>query len=255
MPAIVESLLGIKVNQSQVYRISQQASLLADEPLLDAPSQKLAQIESNKQETVYGMVDGSMLFTDNGWQETKVGRVFKATPVKDSLPGKWHMDVSEYVAQRGHYSKFKAKFEKLLAPNSACKKVFITDGARWIGNWLSERYPEAVHILDFFHVSEKIAFAAQFAPDSSSWREKQNELLRTGAYKQVMKAVSQLEHFPAQEKEKLLHYLQSNTCRMQYDEYRKQGLMISSGPIESAHRTLLQVRMKRSGQRWADQGL
>ena len=34
----------------------------------------------------------------------------------------------------------------------------------------------------------------------------------------------------------------------------KKGLMIASGPIESAHRTVLQSRMKRSGQRWSDQG-
>ncbi len=29
--------------------------------------------------------------------------------------------------------------------------------------------------------------------------------------------------------------------------------MIGSGPIESAHRTLLQIRMKRCGQRWSDE--
>jgi hypothetical protein len=30
--------------------------------------------------------------------------------------------------------------------------------------------------------------------------------------------------------------------------------MISSGPIESAHLAVLQVRMKRSGQRWSERG-
>jgi hypothetical protein len=41
---------------------------------------------------------------------------------------------------------------------------------------------------------------------------------------------------------------------MRYNRYRDKGLMISSGPIESAHRTVLQTRMKRSGQRWSYKG-
>lgn len=55
-------------------------------------------------------------------------------------------------------------------------------------------------------------------------------------------------------KDELLTYLENNEYRMKYDEYRNKGLMISSGPLESAHRTLLQIRMKRSGQRWSDEG-
>lgn len=41
---------------------------------------------------------------------------------------------------------------------------------------------------------------------------------------------------------------------MNYREYRQKGLMIASEPIESAHRTVLQNRMKRSGQRWGEVG-
>jgi hypothetical protein len=42
----------------------------------------------------------------------------------------------------------------------------------------------------------------------------------------------------------LLAYLQNNRYRTRYDLYHQHGLMVSSGPIEAAHRTLLQVRMK-----------
>ena len=41
---------------------------------------------------------------------------------------------------------------------------------------------------------------------------------------------------------------------MAYGEYRRQGLMIGSGPMEAAHRTVLQARMKRSGQHWSIAG-
>jgi hypothetical protein len=42
---------------------------------------------------------------------------------------------------------------------------------------------------------------------------------------------------------------------MNYQEYAKIGCgIIGSGAIESAHRTLIQKRMKRSGQRWSCKG-
>jgi hypothetical protein len=42
---------------------------------------------------------------------------------------------------------------------------------------------------------------------------------------------------------------------MRYKQYRNTGCeIIGSGVIESAHRTLIQKRMKRSGQRWSRKG-
>jgi 3-hydroxy-3-methylglutaryl CoA synthase len=42
---------------------------------------------------------------------------------------------------------------------------------------------------------------------------------------------------------------------MKYQEYVKIGCgIIGSGAIESAHRTLVQKRMKQSGQRWSCKG-
>ena len=46
-----------------------------------------------------------------------------------------------------------------------------------------------------------------------------------------------------------------NQGRMQYKTYREKGLMIGSGPIEAAHRSVLQKRLKLSGQRWTRKGL
>lgn len=148
VPKVVKSLLGIEVNETQVYRTCQAVSLELSDDELNSPSKDLEKVETNKKELVYGMVDGSMLQMEQGWQETKVGRVFKAEIIEDSNPLKWKIETSEYVANRGHCSEFIEKFEQLLPPDSDCKKAFITDGALWIGNWLSESYPDDTHILD-----------------------------------------------------------------------------------------------------------
>lgn len=42
---------------------------------------------------------------------------------------------------------------------------------------------------------------------------------------------------------------------MQYHLFKEKGLLIGSGAIESAHKDVLQKRLKLSGQRWTKQGL
>jgi hypothetical protein len=254
VPSLLESILGIKVSESQVYRVCQASSANLPQSVLNAPSVGLRHLQNQEQEQVYGMVDGSMLFTDAGWQESKVGRVFKAEPLEnEGNKRSWQLTHSEYVAKRGSYEDFTVEFERLLPPLSPCRKVFITDGALWIGQWLKKSYPEAIHILDFYHVCEKLAALSPWATEQQ-WLDKMKNHLLTGQQLKVRQSVWNMKTAPLGARNKLLNYLENNAYRMHYDQYRAQGLMIGSGPIESAHRTLLQVRMKRSGQRWSDQG-
>lgn len=250
---LVKSLLGIKVSESKVYRVCKNISEQIDEAALNSPSEALLLLEANKEEVAYGMIDGSMVPMEEGWQEVKLGRVFGAE-VKEAKELSWTIKESEYVGYRGNYKVFAEEFERLLPRESACKKVFITDGATWIGNWLSSSYENSTQILDFFHVCEKLAGCSVWATEDKNWFETQKENLLLGKHKKVCKAVAKLEKMPILDKEKLLNYLINNKYRMKYDKYRKKGYMISSGPIESAHRTVLQVRMKRSGQHWSEKG-
>jgi hypothetical protein len=41
---------------------------------------------------------------------------------------------------------------------------------------------------------------------------------------------------------------------MQYKTFQEKGLLIGSGAIEAAHRTVIQQRLKLSGQRWTKIG-
>ena len=50
------------------------------------------------------------------------------------------------------------------------------------------------------------------------------------------------------EKQKLKTYFDNNQSRMNYPEFLNRNLLIGSGAIESAHRTVIQRRMKLSGQ-------
>jgi hypothetical protein len=206
------------------------------------------------------MVDGSMLLTREGWQETKVGRVFEAQPAQAGQVNEgqeelnWQMGPSEYVALRGNHEEFIEKFQQLYPPGSACRQVLVTDGALWMGKWLKEQYPWATHILDYYHLKQKLALAAQTTANGQAWLHQQEDDLFAGRQLAVERAVEALTQWDQRSKDQLLEYLRNNRYRTRYDLYRKQGLMISSGPIEAAHRSVLQVRMKRSGQRWSERG-
>jgi hypothetical protein len=130
--------------------------------------------------------------------------------------------------------------------------VFVTDGVFWITNWLTKVYPNPLQILNFFHVCKKLATVPKLVACTKDWFERHKALLLVGESDVVCSSIRQLKRFDGQTE--LLDYLVKNAFRMRYSEYRTKGLMISSGPIESAHRTILQTRMKRSGQRWSESG-
>lgn len=52
----------------------------------------------------------------------------------------------------------------------------------------------------------------------------------------------------------VVRYYENNQSRMHYKHYLQQGYLIGSGAIESAHRNVVQQRLKLSGQRWSIKG-
>ncbi len=56
------------------------------------------------------------------------------------------------------------------------------------------------------------------------------------------------------ELKKELNYFRNHRDRMNYKRHRDQKLPIGNGVTESACRTLVGIRMKRSGQRWGVEG-
>ena len=52
----------------------------------------------------------------------------------------------------------------------------------------------------------------------------------------------------------MVEYYTVNQNRMHYGTFKQKGLLIGSGPIEAAHRHVIQQRMKLSGQRWTIKG-
>lgn len=137
--------------------------------------------------------------------------------------------------------------------------VFITDGAVWLRNWIEDSFPDAISILDFYHATEHLHdFSSQFFKDKKEelqWTQQQRALLLESKTTEVITNISNLGNGKNTAAAKLVTYFQSNLHRMNYKKYQLIGCgLIGSGAIESAHRTVIQKRMKQSGQRWSIKG-
>ena len=83
----------------------------------------------------------------------------------------------------------------------------------------------------------------------------QKELLLNSKVAQVIKNVRRKAGTDNKAANNLIDYYNSNLNRMDYKRYKQIGCgIIGSGAIESTHRTLIQERMKLSGQRWSKKG-
>ena len=261
---VLSKLAQVEVCDAQLYRVTDAYGGLLEEQQPAIPVE-ISEEPVGEHEVVYAQLDGSMIFTETAWQEVKVGRVFreKDCVLSDSENRHGSIRQSHYAAYLGHYQAFCERLRPLLEPYVKLNEnlVFITDGALWIRNWLSEHYPLARQILDFYHVKEHLSTFADVAKlqgaEKHQWLEKQSERLKQGQLPKVLDAIRSITlPTPAQRKdqERLLNYLQDNAYRMHYDQYIDYGLFIGSGAIEAAHRTVVQSRLKLSGQRWSNNG-
>lgn len=132
------------------------------------------------------------------------------------------------------------------------------DGAEWIRLQSREVFgAQGTFLCDFFHVSEYLAAAAPTCrpakPDG--WRHTQQQRLRRGAVPKVMAALDQcLEPAGTPEAEAPVRnahrYLTNRRDCLNYPRALKLDLPIGSGMIESGHRHVLQVRLKKAGAAW-----
>ena len=201
-----------------------------------------------------------MLFTrPDEWREIKLGRIFHHSSTVELSPKRRQTLKSVYVSHLGSVNDFFPKLERHLT--NYRRRVIIGDGAKWIWNWAEDNYPGSTHILDFFHAKEKLVIFArhQFSDDTQrkDWVDIQCEHLMDDGVETVMTQVRSCRarnKEASEAKHKLLNYYTEHDDRMQYKTYRESGLLIGSGPIEAAHRSVLQQRMKLSGQKWSIKG-
>jgi len=145
-----------------------------------------------------------------------------------------------------------------LIPEDKVRLCVIADGAKWIWKLIKALFPSAVQILDYYHCSghlHKVA-SAQFGdyPEKrTEWVEATVARLFCGEVQAVISDLQRMKARDAQAAEeirRLIVYLTNNQERVDYGFARKGGYPLGSGGIESAHKFIGHVRLKRSGAWW-----
>lgn len=267
----IEKYLKVKADDSQIknlvstYGGQLESQMIEMNEELESKGAELS-LKVGENEHAYGMIDGSMVFTredGGGWKEMKLGRVFIDSEHYQINERRHWVRESLYTAHFGNCNDFMYKFEPILDHFESLNErlVFVNDGANWIWNSIDESYPKATQILDFFHACEYLTdFSKLFfkkIEERDVWVSTQKAALLKDEVEiviQTIEAIKPSGSLQEKGKEKILSYYTRNKLRMKYQTFREKGMLIGSGPIESAHRVVIQKRMKQSGQRWTIKG-
>ena len=260
---LIKRFLNIEINDMQVHRVTNTQGALATKMVDEAAAETLkASVKPSA--VVYAQFDGSMVFTrEDAWQEVKVGRIFSSDQILKLSDNRSEIKGSLYTAHLGKKDAFLEKFEPLtdIFDNLDNRFVFITDGAPWMHTWITDSYPKATHILDIFHALEHInkwlGWYEKCDVQRAVWQKMYKKILIEQGGTAVYSAIAALKpktKTAIAEQILLLKYLKKNELRMDYPAYLTQNLYIGSGAIEAAQRTVVQQRLKLSGQRWTEVG-
>lgn len=257
--------VGVQISDSTIWRATQkkgQESGVILEENTAALELKPQERTSQGQGRIYGAADGSMIYIrKEGWKETKLGRLYREESIVQQGQNQ-RIKHSIYTGGLYESEEFIEKFEHVLKINKKEDEslILLGDGAPWINNYYQKYHPEDIRVLDFYHVTEKIK---NYARDhmkpllAKVWVNQMcHDLLAKGG-EYIYHLINKLQPKTKRGKEaksKLLGYINKNLSRMDYPYYNKQNYYIGSGMIESAHKFVIQQRLKKSGQRWSRKG-
>ena len=135
------------------------------------------------------------------------------------------------------------------------------DGAGWIQEQAAICFPGAPFVLDLYHVLEYLWAAAETCAQKESpgrWcRRQKNKLLKGKAHQLIDELEAKSEPLSVPEEQapvRIAHrYLAARAHQLDYPRALAQGLPVGTGMIESAHKQIIQKRLKGPGMAWLPQ--
>ena len=138
----------------------------------------------------------------------------------------------------------------------------VGDGAPWIVDKFGENFgQQGRYLIDFYHVSESLAAAAPTVAakgKEQSWRHRQQGRLLNNQSQKVLRSLEPHQEGTTTAETPVrdaCRYLKERQNHLDYATARHYKLPIGSGEIESAHRHVIQQRLKLSGAWWKETNL
>ena len=144
--------------------------------------------------------------------------------------------------------------------------VWISDGGPGLWTVYRQRFARyATAILDFYHAAQNIWKAAEACLGGSTdearkWFGEARHMLRHGKPDDLLKDIKEamkikdLSDAERHALSNLYEYLDKHRGHIDYSRFKKLGLPLGSGMVESACKWLIQQRFKGTGMRWSEEG-
>jgi Transposase len=218
-----------------------------------------AALHDHDQRKAVSMDGGMVNIRGDGWREVKVGAVFdvetrlERNPQTQELDELAHGVNLHYTAVLGTKEAFTPALWALAVAHdvpTAKDRAVVADGAAWIWNVAEDVCPDGRQIVDWFHAVQHLAQAATaLYPDEhdskqrTQWLKICQDHLYMGRIHALIAALHQ------RGRDDLAGYFERHQRRMQYLEFREEGLPIGSGTVESGVKQFKQ-RLTGTGMRW-----
>jgi hypothetical protein len=147
--------------------------------------------------------------------------------------------------------------------DQAQRWIALSDGGNGLEDFLRSNFGRVEEvILDFWHAAEYLGeLAKALHPGAEEaagqWRQQWCQRLKHEGGAVVLE---QLRALPVRTRaargcrEEVVRYFAGQVHRMDYPRYVAKGWQIGSGPVESACKTVVGLRMKGGGMRWGEEG-
>lgn len=205
-------------------------------------------------------MDGGMVnIRDEGWREVKVGTVFdverrlERNPQTHELDEMAHGVAVHYTAVLGSKDEFKPALWALAVQHdlpTARNRSVVADGAAWIWDVAEDVCPDGTQVVDWYHAVEHLHKAAcTLYPDEQDAHKRQRwfKTYKDHLYMGRIETIISVLH--KRDASQWATYFEHHKRRMQYLEFREEGLPIGSGTVESGVKQFKQ-RLSGTGMRW-----
>jgi hypothetical protein len=204
------------------------------------------------------------------WHWVYTGTIFRLDQRGTTASGRAVITERGYVATRqGPEALEKQLYAEALQRglSKANSVLVLADGAVWIWNLAEDRFKDATHRVDLWHVTEHLWTVANDiyghdTPEGREWvrpliswlkRRKDGALDVITALSDIRRTVAGLTDKQQEMLEREIGYFEERKDRMDYKKAKALGQPLGSGAVESTC-AQYQCRFKRPGQFWSLQG-
>lgn len=173
---------------------------------------------------------------------------------------------ARYVAQEPSLAELGVPLRRQggqVGMDQAERWIALSDGGNGLEDFLRSNFGRVDEvILDFWHAAEYLGELAKAlhpseAEGAEQWRRHWCHRLKHEGGAVVLEELRRLPVRRAAARscrDEVVRYFAGQAHRMDYPRYMRQGWQIGSGPVESACKTVVGLRMKGGGMRWGEDG-